>query len=78
MKRKRQHGLVRANILGIRDGNGAVWVGFRPVPFKNPFQKNHLTSHPACFNGYPFNPTRRVPTQPDSDIKKKKKSYCLF
>ena len=43
------------------DGNVAVWVGFcptRPTLIRYPFQKTCLPSHPACFNGYPFNPTR--------------------
>jgi hypothetical protein len=49
-----------------KDGNGAVWVGFRPAPprpdlFRYPPQKNPSTAPPRLFNGYPFNPPRRVP-----------------
>ena len=52
-----------------KDGNGS---GFdlprpQPAPFRDPFQKTRLLSCPICFNGYPFNPTRRIPnpTRPD-------------
>jgi hypothetical protein len=65
------------NIFIYRDGNGAEWVGFRPAPlrsdpFRDPPQKNLFTACPVCFNGYPFNPTRRVP-DPIQIYKKKKK-----
>uniref|UniRef100_A0A2N9ENM7 Reverse transcriptase domain-containing protein n=1 Tax=Fagus sylvatica TaxID=28930 RepID=A0A2N9ENM7_FAGSY len=40
----------------LKDGNGAVWVGFRPAPprpdpFRYPPQKTRLLPRPACLTG---------------------------
>ncbi len=61
-------------MVEIKDGNGAVWAGFRPAPthlYTRP-KKTRLLPHPACFNGYSFNST-----QPDSvSPAPKKPVYC--
>ena len=52
-------------ILISKDGNGAVWVGFRPIPprLDTRPKKTHLLPHPACFNGTCLTCPNRYPTR---------------
>ena len=47
--------------LKSKDGNGSGFDPPRPAPFRDLPKKTRLLPRPICFNGYPFNPTCRIP-----------------
>jgi hypothetical protein len=56
--------------LTSKDGNGAVWVRFRPAPprpdpFRYPPQKTRLLPRPACLTGTRLTRPDGYPTRPD-------------